>query len=117
MQKEVLNTILSYKSYVAYKCNTPLIQNYKLYPSVFPCWDNSPRRVGRPFLAFKGSTPTLFKKWFSHVYNTFIPYSKEENLIFINAWNEWAEGCHLEPDMKFGLGFLEAIKDVVDESK
>lgn len=116
-KKEVLNTILSYKSYVAYKCNTPLIQNYKLYPSVFPCWDNSPRRVGRPFLAFKGSTPTLFKKWFSHVYNTFIPYSKEENLIFINAWNEWAEGCHLEPDMKFGLGFLEAIKDVVDESK
>ena len=76
---------------------------------------NSPRRIGRPYLAFKGCTPKLFEKWFDYVYSQFKPYSKEENLIFINAWNEWAEGCHLEPDMKNGRGFLEAIKNVIDK--
>ena len=115
LKKEVFCTHLSYKKYVEYKCKSNLNQNYKLYPSLFPNWDNSPRRVNRSYLAFFGSTPHLFEKWFRHVYKQFKPYSKEENLIFINAWNEWAEGCHLEPDLKFGLGYLNAIKKVIEE--
>lgn len=114
--REIFATKLSYKDYVNYKCKRKLDQSYKLFPSIFPCWDNSPRRIGRPFLAFTGSTPELFKKWFKHVYCQFKPYSNEENLIFINAWNEWAEGCHLEPDIKYGLEFLESIKSVMDEN-
>lgn len=87
-------------------------ENYKMYPCCCPSWDNSPRRVGRPYTAWIGATPALFKIWFEHIFNKFIPFSKEENLIFINAWNEWAEGCHLEPDMKYGKSFLEVIKKV-----
>lgn len=49
------------------------------------------------------------------MYTQFKPYSEDENLIFINAWNEWAEGCHLEPDLKNGTGFLEAVKYVIDK--
>lgn len=45
----------------------------------------------------------------------FVPYSDEENLFFINAWNEWAEGNYLEPDSKWGHGYLQATKDAVDE--
>ena len=114
-KRSVKSAHLSYKSYVKYKCKQAICQNYKLYPSVFPSWDNSPRRLKRPYLAFTGSTPELFKEWFEHVYTQFKPYSEDENLIFINAWNEWAEGCHLEPDLKNGTGFLEAVKSIIDK--
>lgn len=115
LKKEFGYYLFSYKNYVDFKCKQPIEQSYKIYPSIVPCWDNSSRRIGRPFLAFTHSTPKLFKKWFKHVYHSFQPYSEEENFIFINAWNEWAEGCHLEPDQKFGRGFLEAIKEVIIE--
>lgn len=89
--------------------------DFKRYPSVCPSWDNASRRKNQVFTAFKGATPSLFEKWFDYIYNSFVPFSKDENFIFINAWNEWAEGCHLEPDLKYGLGFLEAIKNVIDK--
>lgn len=46
----------------------------------------------------------------------FKPFSKEENLVFINAWNEWAEGNHLEPDQKWGRRYLEVTKEAILET-
>lgn len=114
LKKEIFASIYPYKEYVDFQIKKPKFTEYKRYPSVCPVWDNSSRRVSQAFSCFKGVTPELFEKWFSHVYNTFEPFSKEENFIFINAWNEWAEGCHLEPDLKYGRGFLEAIKNVIE---
>ena len=62
-------------------------------------------------MVLKNSTPNLFKEWLIKIIADFEPYTKEENLIFINAWNEWAEGNHIEPDQKFGTQYLEAIKE------
>lgn len=45
----------------------------------------------------------------------FVPFSNEENLIFINAWNEWAEGTHLEPDQKWGRRYLEMTQKALEE--
>lgn len=117
LKKELKSSVFNYSNYVDFQIKKIKTTSYKRFPSCCPQWDNSPRRVGRPFTGFKGSTPNLFKKWFSVVYNRFLPYSEDENLIFINAWNEWAEGCHLEPDLKYGRGFLEAIKEVISEKK
>ncbi len=74
-----------------------------------PGFDNTPRKKD-DYVLLKGSTPALFEKWCLKVLTNFKPYSKEENLFFINACNEWAEGNHLEPCSKWGHGYLEAFK-------
>lgn len=117
LHKELFNKIVNYKKYVDYQCRQINTIDYKRYPSLCPSWDNSPRRVNGHFFAFTHNSPESFKKWFHHVYTSFQPFSDEENFIFINAWNEWAEGNHLEPDLKNGTGFLQAIKDVIDANK
>ena len=108
------NRIYSYKKYVDYIIKQP-IPNYKCFPCVSPGWDNSPRRINKPFMAFVDSSPLLYEKWLRHTLTSFSPYSSEENLVFINAWNEWAEGNHLEPDQKWGNAYLESTKKVISE--
>ena len=107
---------IDYSGFVNHQINRAPV-NYKMFPGVCTTWDNSPRRVGQAFWALTSVTANDFKRWFKYTYDNFVPFSKEENLIFINAWNEWAEGCHLEPDMKYGRAFLNAIKEVISESK
>lgn len=85
--------------------------SYKLYKCVCPGFDNTARR-GKKAYVLKGSTPELFKQWMEIEKDHFQPFSKEENLFFINAWNEWAEGNYLEPDIKWGRQYLEAVKAV-----
>lgn len=80
---------------------------YKRFPGVTPSWDNTPRRA-RGGVVFRGSSPAEYERWLHGVVDGFEPYSSEENLLFICAWNEWAEGNHLEPCQRFGRGFLEA---------
>ena len=57
-----------------------------------------------------GNTPELFLKELKRVYSKLEESTENNNLIFINAWNEWAEGCHLEPDKENNYSYLEAIK-------
>lgn len=111
----IMKRLYEYGDYVNYRLSQPM-KDYRCYPCVSPGWDNSPRRVGKGFLAFKHSTPELFKKWLSDTLERFEPYSKEENLVFINAWNEWAEGNHLEPDQKWGHAYLDATKEAIEEN-
>lgn len=110
-KSNALSLILSYPKYVEFTINKAN-PSYKLYPCVMPSWDNSPRRK-KSFFAFKNSTPQLFGKWLEAVISKFTPYSKDENLIFINAWNEWAEGNYLEPDQKWGNLYLKETKKVL----
>jgi lipopolysaccharide biosynthesis protein len=82
---------------------------YKRFPCVTPSWDNSARRKVDAGI-FTGATPQLYERWLKTVIEQFRPSSPEENLIFINAWNEWAEGNHLEPCQKWGRAYLEATR-------
>jgi len=82
-------------------------------PSVFVGWDNTPRR-GRKGIIMTKSHPDIFEKILRKAVEGAQARPPGERLVFINAWNEWAEGNHLEPDQKFGLGFLEAVKRVVN---
>ena len=61
-----------------------------------------------------GSTPELDGRWLRETVERFVPPGPDENLVFINAWNEWAEGNHLEPCQQWGRAYLEATRAVVD---
>lgn len=82
---------------------------YDSYPCLIHAWDNSPRS-GRNGLVLHGSTPELFRPIFRRALQVSAHKPLEERIIFLKSWNEWAEGNHLEPDLKFGRGYLEIIQ-------
>ena len=112
--KQPIYDLTSYEDYVNYQMSLPH-RDYKFYPCVTPNFDNAPRRPDQIFTAFVGSTPALYGKWLRKIMNIYVPYSDEENFIFINAWNEWAEGNHLEPDCKWGRAYLEETFNAIKE--
>jgi lipopolysaccharide biosynthesis protein len=88
---------------------------YKTFPCAAPSWDNSARRKFATVI--QNDDSMLFKKWLEHNIDLVKENHEEEQIIFINAWNEWAEGCHLEPDLRNGKRFLEAVREVISYYK
>lgn len=89
--------------------------SYKLYRGLLCSWDNTPRRLehGTHIL---DSSPELYRYWLSRIVaQTRDWHSGDEQLVFINAWNEWAEGCHLEPDRRYGHRWLEATRQALQQ--
>lgn len=81
---------------------------YVRFPCVVPDWDNTPRRPWAPQV-LTGSTPELFGEWVAAVAERLASRPASERLLFVNAWNEWGEGCHLEPCERWGHRYLEAL--------
>ncbi len=84
--------------------------NPYVYPTVVPNWDHTPRSGYGGYL-LHGSTPELFKQHLSQVLNSISMKDPEDKIVFLKSWNEWGEGNYVEPDLKYGHGYLEAIKD------
>lgn len=82
-------------------------------PSAFVDWDNTPRKMERGSV-YLGSTPKKFKMYFKQLIQKTRDEYKQD-MIFVFAWNEWAEGGYLEPDEKYGSGYLEAINEALRE--
>jgi hypothetical protein len=85
------------------------------YPCVFVSWDNSPRR-GQNGIVFANSDPKHFEEGLRETVQSVRHKPPEHRIVFVNAWNEWAEGNHLEPDLKYGNQYLEAVRRVVTEN-
>ena len=79
------------------------------FPCVSPNWDNTPR-TGERGVVLHGSTPDLFRHNLDAAHECVAAEPDDRKLIFLKAWNEWAEGNHLEPDRRHGHGFLEQIQ-------
>ena len=88
--------------------------NEKVYVGAFASWDNTPRVANRANI-FKGSNPEKFEKYFRKQY--FSARENNSDFLFINAWNEWAEGAHLEPDKLNNYGYLEAVRKIINEAE
>jgi hypothetical protein len=83
-----------------------------LFPCVMPNWDNSPRR--KAAYVIQNEDGNLYRKWLENALSRVQHHPSDEQIVFINAWNEWAEGCHLEPDLRNGRKFLQATKEALD---
>lgn len=78
------------------------------FKTVFPMWDNSARRAELGATVFLNATPDVYYDWLSYAIQESRKKSEpSSNLVFVNAWNEWAEGAYLEPDRKYGYAFLQ----------
>lgn len=105
---------VDYRALVSGVINKEWPKRYCKFPCVFPSWDNTARR--KTPTVIQNLDPDEYAKWLRYAVESVSEYPEDEKIIFVNAWNEWAEGCHLEPDKKIGRGFLEATKRVVQSS-
>jgi lipopolysaccharide biosynthesis protein len=90
--------------------------DYPIYPCVSPGFDNTARRPTAATVLLN-SSPDAYETWLRETVGRFEPLGPEENLVFVNAWNEWAEGNHLEPCQRWGKAFLEAHARVVTDHR
>ncbi|MHB9476237.1 glycoside hydrolase family 99-like domain-containing protein [Mesorhizobium sp. W016] len=99
--------VVDYRKIIAQSANRPK-PSFNIFRGIIPGWDNTARRQNNPTIVLN-STPELYGEWLR-----FLRFQARQNhpdpesrIVFINAWNEWGEGCYLEPDRRWGLSYLE----------
>ncbi|MGO8871867.1 MAG: glycoside hydrolase family 99-like domain-containing protein [Acidimicrobiales bacterium] len=103
--------VLDYESAAASRLSEPP-PSWKHFPSVMVGWDSTARHPGSATI-FENATPAAFRNWLERTVASVDHVRPEENYVFLVAWNEWAEGNHLEPDQRYGRAFLEAARSVL----
>ena len=103
--------IITYKKIIEL-FTKPEDSQLNVYPTIIPNWDHTPRSGKRGYL-YHGSTPNLFKKHVEKVFESVKNKPLDKRVIFLKSWNEWGEGNYMEPDNKFGRGYIDALKDAV----
>lgn len=118
--KELMGKILhrpafvySYKD-VYHEFIDPVCQSENVYPVIIPNWDNSPRRSTGAVI-YTDSTPKLFEKHVNEALDMIKGKKEEDKIVFLKSWNEWGEGNHMEPDLRYGKGFIYALKKALYE--
>ncbi len=104
---EYVGTVYDYKKVAAQAIAKPT-PDYVWYRGVMPAWDNTARRQNTSHI-FADATPSAYQYWLKHAV-AHTERMHDDGLLFINAWNEWGEGCHLEPDVAHGDDYLKATK-------
>jgi len=102
-----LPTILSQAALVA-RDLPGLAAEADSYPCLLHDWDNTPR-AGASGVVLRDATPALFARLLDAAVQRLAARPPEHRLLFLKAWNEWAEGNHLEPDLAHGLDYLRAV--------
>jgi lipopolysaccharide biosynthesis protein len=87
------------------------LPHYTRFMGVAAGWDNTARMQDKSY-CFEHATPGAFQAWLEEAIElTRAQHYGDERLIFVNAWNEWAEGAYLEPDRRYGHAFLDAVRN------
>jgi lipopolysaccharide biosynthesis protein len=100
--------VYSYPSVWEALADAPAVP-WRRYPAVCAQWDNTARR-GPQATVLHGSTPAAYERWLEASLRQVMGGRPEDRLVFVNGWNEWGEGCHLEPDRRFGHAYLRATR-------
>ena len=99
--------VFEYKDAIQYMLSDEE-KNEDVCPTIVPNWDHSPRS-GTKNPIFVNSKPKYFERLVKQACK--LVSGKKNNLIILKSWNEWGEGNYLEPDMEFGRGMLEALRN------
>jgi len=95
----------------------PRATDFPLYRGIMPSWDNTPRRMHDAQI-FHGASPALYQQWLETILRE--SNSRQGNgdqFVFVNGWNEWAEGAMLEPTQDLGKDYLEATRTALQNSR
>jgi lipopolysaccharide biosynthesis protein len=91
---------------------------YRRYPCATPMWDNSPRRPqGGACWIFTDATPEAYRRWLTELVQRETARPEGDKLVFVNAWNEWAEGNHLEPCERWGSSYIDATRRALESAR
>jgi hypothetical protein len=104
--------LFEYEDVAAAYLNRPPV-DWRRFPCVATGWDNSPRRQTGEALILRGSTPEAYGRWLAEAARRQKESYGSNGVVFVNAWNEWAEGAHLEPDEYWGRGYLETTREAL----
>lgn len=104
--------IVEYSSAIELMKND-LFYEDKVYPTIIPNWDHTPRS-GNFGTCFNNCSPALFSKHVNYLLNTIKDKSEEDQVLFLKSWNEWGEGNYMEPDIKYGDGMLRTLHDCLN---
>jgi lipopolysaccharide biosynthesis protein len=115
LDPEFDGTVVDYRQFVV-DCITTREPSYTLHRTVMPGWDNTARRLNQA-LVFAHASPEVYELWARELAGQARRKPPGERLLFINAWNEWAEGAHLEPDQRFGHQYLAATQRALAHAK
>ena len=85
-----------------------------VYPTIMPNWDRSPR-AGRNAVIYVNSTPEVFKQHILDALDLVKAKAPEHRIIFLKSWNEWGEGNYVEPDLKYGKGYINALAEALKD--
>jgi lipopolysaccharide biosynthesis protein len=105
------HTLIDYDAVWEQIVSTPFPDGVTTFPGAFVDWDNT-ARYGKRALVMSGASPERFERGLSRLCARLSDRPPEERIVFVNAWNEWAEGAYLEPDERHRYGYLEALARV-----
>lgn len=116
VERDILHrpTKFKYKEAIKYMVTEDDYAN-NIFPLIAPNWDHSPRSGNRS-LILTDADPKYFEEVVQMAINSIKSKPKEQQIVMIRAWNEWGEGNHLEPDLKYGIGYLKAIQRVREKA-
>ncbi len=104
------NRVIKYKTMINQALKN-LEPSFLKYPCVTPSWDNTPRRKEYRHIVID-SSPQAYQEWLTET----VRRHKNKDFIFINAWNEWGESNHLEPDQRYGYAYLLATRNAINSA-
>lgn len=105
--------VVNYSDAIKYLLD-PIEKDNNIFPTIVPNWDYTARR-GAGGLIIHNSTPQLFREHVKQAMEIVKNKPEQYQILFLKSWNEWGEGNYMEPDLKFGKGYIRALRQAIED--